>query len=230
MNLKLLSSDLSHWNSDVFGNIHKNIKSLNNKIEGIHRAGNLSTNVEKLKNLQAELGKWYEIRNDYYHQISRDKFFKEYDQNTEYFHASVSNRKRINAIHSLREPSGLWISDRDQINALLVNHFSQIGNSQDNNLGGDLSDIIKPCISEAENLSLMEIPSKEEIWKTISNMNQWGAPGPDGFQPGFFKANWEILGPDIIFTVQDFFKTGILDPEFNHSYITLIPKIATPKK
>ncbi|XP_026386440.1 uncharacterized protein LOC113281798 [Papaver somniferum] len=184
--LQLLSSDLSQWNSDVYGNIHKNIKSLNNRIDSLHKSGNYSANLEKIKKLQTELGDWYKIKNDYYHQLSRDKFFKEYDQNTEYFHATASNRKRINAIHTLREPSGLWISERDQINSLLINHFSQIGISQIPNYVEDLSNIIDPCISEEENLALTLTPSKQEIWNTISNMNQWGAPGPDGFQPGFF--------------------------------------------
>lgn len=169
------------------------------------------------------------MKNDCYHQLSRDKFFKEYDQNTEYFHATASNRKSINAINSLREPSGLWLSDRDQINSLLVNHFQQIGSSQNSNFDFDLSTIINPCISFEENNSLTLIPSKEEIWLTLSNMNQWGASGPDGFQPGFFKANWNILGKDIICSVQEFFRSGILYKDFNHSFITLIPKISTPQ-
>lgn len=42
-------------------------------------------------------------------------------------------------------------------------------------------------------------------------MNPWGAPGPDGFQPGFLKANWDILGQDIINYTQDFFRTGYLE-------------------
>lgn len=139
---------------------------------------------KKIRNLQAELGKWYKIKNDYYHQISREFFFKEYDQNTEYFYAATTNRKRINAINSLRKPSGLWISDRDQINTLLINQFTQftqIGSSYNNNLVEDLSSFIESCVSGEENSSLIIIPSKEEIWKTISNMNQWGAPGTDGF-------------------------------------------------
>lgn len=70
---------------------------------------------------------------------------------------------------------------------------------------------IEPCISKVENSSLIVIPSKEKIWITISKMNQWGDPGPDGFHPGFFKSNWDIMGP-----------------ELNHSFITPIPKIANP--
>lgn len=182
-----------------------------------------------MKNLQSELGRWYEIKNNFYHQLSRDNFFKEYDQNTEYFHATASNRKRINSINSLREPSGLWISDRDQINSLLVNHFSQIGTSQISNNNFDFSSIIEPCISEAENHTLLQIPTRDEIWLTLSKMNQWGAPGPDGFQPGFFKASWEIFGPDIINTIQDFFKSGTLNTDLNYSFITLIPEISTPQ-
>lgn len=108
------------------------------RTENIHNSENISNKITILKDLQAELGKWYEIKNDYYHQLSRDKFFKEYDQNTEYFHASASSRKKINAIHTLREPSGLWISNREQLNSLLIDHFTQIGTSNMSNHNVDL--------------------------------------------------------------------------------------------
>lgn len=74
--LKSLSSDLTRWNYDVFGNIHKNIKTLSRKIDNIHNSGNIASKIDILKTLQVELGKWYKIKNDYYHQLSRIIFLR----------------------------------------------------------------------------------------------------------------------------------------------------------
>lgn len=212
--LKALSLDLAQWNSDIFGNIHKNIKNLNIKIDNIHRSGNISSEIDILKNLQVDLGKWYEIKIRSKYGIFSYLGFKQEENQCNSF---------------AREPSGLWISDRDQINSLLINHFSQIGTSQMKNYNMDLADIIHPCVTDSKDIDLTRIPSKEVIWLILSNMNPWGALGPDGFQLGFFKANWNILGPDIISSTQDFFRFGIMEKDFNHSYITLIPKITTPQ-
>src|SRR3954470_13802368 len=34
----------------------------------------------------------------------------------------------------------------------------------------------------------------EETKKALMEMGSWKAPGPDGYQPGFFKATWAITG------------------------------------
>lgn len=91
--------------------------------------------------------------------------------------------------------------------------------------------LITPCISEEENIKLIEIPNSQEIKKNVFQIKSWSAPGPDGFQAGFYQQNWEILGNDVIKMLQEFFRHGKLLKELNHTYQTLIPKnicIQTP--
>ena len=54
------------------------------------------------------------------------------------------------------------------------------------------------------------------------------APGPDGFSSGFFHANWELVGPDIIDAVKSFFQTGKILKAWNTTAISLIPKVQVP--
>ncbi|XP_019230666.1 PREDICTED: uncharacterized protein LOC109211574 [Nicotiana attenuata] len=52
--------------------------------------------------------------------------------------------------------------------------------------------------------------------------------GIDGFPAEFFKANWNIIGEDIITAVMQFFENGQLLKEINCTIITLVPKVPTP--
>lgn len=47
------------------------------------------------------------------------------------------------------------------------------------------------------------------------------APSLDGYNSGFFKAVWDIVGNDIVEVVQNFFDTGILLKAWNVTAITL---------
>lgn len=55
-----------------------------------------------------------------------------------------------------------------------------------------------------------------------------GAPGPDGFPLGFIKQQWNLLGDDVVALVQGFFTSKKLPEGINHTYLSLIPKVAKP--
>ena len=60
------------------------------------------------------------------------------------------------------------------------------------------------------------------------NMRSFKAPGPDGFQPFFFKHYWHLIGDDIWRLVQNAFSFGSFDPRLAETLITLIPKGESP--
>ena len=52
------------------------------------------------------------------------------------------------------------------------------------------------------------------------------APGPDGYTSAFFKKSWSIVGEDFCSAVKDFFASGEILKQINHSTIALVPKSA----
>lgn len=52
--------------------------------------------------------------------------------------------------------------------------------------------------------------------------------GIDGYNSGFYKATWEILGDDVVRAVSQFFATGKMLKSWNNTTITLIPKVQNP--
>src|SRR5438270_691830 len=70
--------------------------------------------------------------------------------------------------------------------------------------------------------------SEEEITKAVFDCHPEKAPGPDRFSVSFFHKNWDLIGKEIIGSIQHFFKSGKLLSSVNHTSLSLIPKIPKP--
>lgn len=56
-------------------------------------------------------------------------------------------------------------------------------------------------------------------------MNVNKAPDLDGLNAEFYKHHWEYIKEAVINYVMLFFTTSYLDPEINHTHISLVPKV-----
>lgn len=70
--------------------------------------------------------------------------------------------------------------------------------------------------------------SPEEIRAAVQSIPDNKASGLDGYNSGFFKATWHIVGADVVKAIQEFFLTGKLLKAWNVAAVTLIPKVACP--
>ncbi|XP_026383524.1 uncharacterized protein LOC113279022 [Papaver somniferum] len=62
----------------------------------------------------------------------------------------------------------------------------------------EIINIIPTTITIANNNNLNRIPEYHEVKSILFSMAKDKAPGPDGFPPSFFQANWDIVGEDLI--------------------------------
>jgi len=82
-----------------------------------------------------------------------------------------------------------------------------------------------PCIDATSHNSLLAPVTNDDIKTALFSIDDNKAPGPDGYSC-FFKKTWDIVGGDFCLVVRDFFATGDLLKQINHSIIALIPKSA----
>lgn len=61
------------------------------------------------------------------------------------------------------------------------------------------------------------------------SMGRSKSPGPDGFTAEFFVAHWNRVGASVVSGIQQFFNSGFLLKEWNHSLLIMIPKVANPQ-
>jgi hypothetical protein len=90
----------------------------------------------------------------------------------------------------------------------------------------DLARLVK----RVENLQELTVPFlKEEIDLVIKQMPPDRAPGPDGFNGLFLKKCWPIIQEEFVKLAQEFQKGNLDLQNINGSYITLVPKVASPE-
>lgn len=70
--------------------------------------------------------------------------------------------------------------------------------------------------------------TKEEVHKALISMKSYKAPGPDGFQPIFYKIFWNDVGDDIWRFMRDSFMYGEFSAPMADTLVALIPKVDHP--
>ncbi|CAL1387549.1 unnamed protein product [Linum trigynum] len=73
------------------------------------------------------------------------------------------------------------------------------------------------------NLTANVLP--DEVQRTVFSVGSKQDPGSDGFTGKFFKAFWDSVGGSVVEVVCSFFRTSRILRSFNHTWLTLIPKV-----
>lgn len=60
--------------------------------------------------------------------------------------------------------------------------------------------------------------------KAFSAMGSWKAPGPDGYQPGFFKRTWETTGQSVHRFVQELLRGEEVTNDDIEVLLVMVPK------
>lgn len=59
-------------------------------------------------------------------QKAKIRWLEEGDRNTKFFHASVAVKTSIIFIHRIKNADGIWVSEPDQVQHLVVKHFQNL--------------------------------------------------------------------------------------------------------
>ncbi|KAL3825541.1 hypothetical protein ACJIZ3_021570 [Penstemon smallii] len=94
----------------------------------------------------------------------------------------------------------------------------------------DLENLFPNVVNEEENNILCKIPSPKEIKQVMFSFASEKSPGPDGLPALFYKYFWSTTGITLVHAVRHFFKSGFMLKAINHTFVTLIPKIANASR
>lgn len=169
----------------------------------------------------------------YLKQRSRVQWSAEGDSGTAYYHMVIKSRQAQNQIVFLLDRDGAVIDRIEDIKNHAVDYFTTLlgGTSSASAPSPSLIASFLPvrCSAEAVNLLAAEF-SELEIQAAFLNLPKSKAPGPDGYPAEFFKANWSVVGKDMIAAVKEFLSTGLLLQQWNSTIISLIPKKANANR
>ncbi|XP_024015914.1 uncharacterized protein LOC112089169 [Eutrema salsugineum] len=219
--------EISKWNREHHANNKKTMDEMRGKLEEAMSKPTINDLV--IHSLNQKLREAYKAEEKFWRQRSRQTWLSLGDKNTGYFHAITKGRKTINKFALIENTEGHIVYEEDQIAAVITSYYTDLFTTQQTEREEIVEKCLSPRISEEDNIRLIAAPTQLEVRNAAFSINPDKAPGPDGFSASFFQSNWNIVGPAITEEIQNFFLTGTLPRNVNHTHVRLIPKIKSPK-
>jgi hypothetical protein len=161
-------------------------------------------------------------------QRAKMDWLKHGDRNSKFFHACTSQRRKVNKIDQIQdECGGLW-KNQEGVGRAFENYFAKLFTAGGAVNYHDSLDGLDGRITDAMNEALVRPFIAEEVRTALFQMDPLKAPGPDGFNAGFFQKHWEIVGLEVCKAVLYSLNNATLDSVLNSTFITLIPKMSSP--
>ena len=128
----------------------------------------------------------------------------------------------------IKDDCGSWVDDRETIAQTFITAYEARFKSSYQGARPLPYLGLAKLVTDDDNRSLIRMPTLDEIKQALFSIDANKTPGPDGFSAGFFQTYWNIVGTDFSHGILEFFQTGRMLREINHTFITLIPKTDNP--
>ncbi|GAU42583.1 hypothetical protein TSUD_302990 [Trifolium subterraneum] len=196
--LRAIQDTSIRFNKEVFGNIYKNKRLLEARIKGVH--------------IQLDSCQSSDL-------VNFEKFLQqEYNK--------VLVQEEMIWYQKSREK---WVKyDEEVLKNSALSYFKSIFQQGDSINPFSLQFDYFPQITTDLFNCLSSLPSMDEVKSALFSMDSFKAPGPDGFQPIFFKKFWHIVAPDVFKLISTAFISGTIAPKLAETLIVPIPKINDP--
>lgn len=159
----------------------------------------------------------------YWKQRAKLFWLKEDDENTRFFHASASARKKVNHITHLVNDSGVRVEDNEGMGNVISEYFQNIFTRANSRCEGG-GEVSPRLVTAAQNANLCEDFTLEEFTRAISQMHPDKASGPDGLNPAFFQNFWKIMGKEVFSCCKKWLQGDPFPADLNNTNVVLIPK------
>ncbi|GKV02931.1 hypothetical protein SLEP1_g15305 [Rubroshorea leprosula] len=228
--LKMTKEFLRVWSKSSLLEVDRKIEESRgeiNRIDGLGETSSLTNEDIILRSTHhTELLKNMQLKDEMAKRKARKAWLKTRDANSSYFHKCIKGRWHRNEINviSIEGKELKQVEDIKQgIMEFFENLFTDEGWPRPILEGWNFKNI------SAVDRSMLTEPFIEEVKAAVWNCDSTKAPGPDGFNSGFLKAEWEVIKADIMEYLMDFHINGRLVRDSNASFIVLIPKRENPQ-
>ena len=185
-------------------------------------------NVQQVSSAQQDLDLALQREEKFWSQKAHCQWLKEGDKNTAFFHHIVKQRRSRSSIQAIKDNSGVWVQEAQQIQDVGIEYFKGLFTSEGYLMDDSLLDCFPTLLSEEDCLPITKVPDMEEIYAALQSMPVGAAAGPDGFSLSFYLTAWDVVKDDLFALVKFFYVGGKLHRSISASMICLIPKVESP--
>ncbi|XP_062096307.1 uncharacterized protein LOC133802077 [Humulus lupulus] len=233
--LKRLRIDLKNLNREGKGDVFMQDATKNRLMMDIQDQLQLDPGNIQLIEEEIDRRKEYQLAHknlvQFLKQKVKEDWLKQGDENTKFFHNSIRNRHIQNAIYSIWDMEGNWHDRQEEVHNTFYAYYEGLLGSEMKNRRNVLDSVVQsgPMISDQQAIFLLKKYTVEEVKSALYSIPDEKAPGPDGYNSGFFKQTWNITGDELTHAVLSFLHSGKILKEINTTNISLIPKSSCPK-
>lgn len=164
----------------------------------------------------------------FFKQRAKVRWLREGDNNTAFFHNTVREKNCAHRIEAISDMHGNFFVG-EEVPSQFVKFYEELLGTDSQNPRPLLDySIFDNRLSVEEALDMVRPITRDEIKRAVFSIDEDRAPGPDGYSSKFFKASWEVIGEEVTAAISEFFMSGKLLQELNHTLISLIPKKEAP--
>ncbi|KAE8729083.1 Ubiquitin-activating enzyme E1 1 [Hibiscus syriacus] len=226
--IKTWSGNRNQFPSKQISAIEDKIHHLENSFQKNQVSGVIDSSSE-LKLLRDELWRLYRIEEQIWFQNSREKWVKDGDRNSKFFHTCASIRRRRNALNAICV-DGVIIRDLVRLKSAVKEHFFKAFNSRTTLEVEDIK-LNFSRISMEQSLMLEKEFTEGKILETLNSCDSNKVPGPGGlndFRPislvgGMYKILSKCLSRRLRCCMDDVkgLKGCVLKVDFKKAYDTV---------
>ncbi|KAF5471784.1 hypothetical protein F2P56_008554 [Juglans regia] len=227
--LKLCQKDILIWRQTLKPQEEMVITKGKQSIGYLQNTGT-DEHLATMKHIQEEVVSSITANDIKWKQREKQHWLKHGDRNTQYFHMQANQRRKINAVKSIKDSQGRCVTKQSEIGEVFIGFFSSLFTTSH-------PSSVEQCLHAMDTKLDMDMKAwllnpftREEINAAVFHMNPLGSPGPDGFPAQFYQKHWEVVGEQVCSYALNFLNHGGSLNDVNDTYISLIPKVQSPKK
>ncbi|KAM0061513.1 putative RNA-directed DNA polymerase [Helianthus debilis subsp. tardiflorus] len=228
--LKFIRDRIKEWRDDLKDKEEGEIATARVELEGLERILEERDLIEEedwaMSEAKRIIREFEDNKTKDLKQRSRDRWIRDGDENSKYFHSVVNSRKARNGIFGMII-NGAWCDKPNRIKKYVFEFFRDKFKEKA---------IVRPSFSldserrlpDSLGALLIEEFGSGEIRRAVFECGSDRAPGPDGFNFRFFKHFWSIFESDFQSILDEFYSSGRINRGCAGSFIALIPKKKDP--
>jgi len=227
--LKLLKAPLKLLNERIFGHIASRaerarlvLKQAQVQLQSHYDDHDLRMRVLEMRKNALALSK---AEMDYFYQLAKCNYVTKSDRCTKFFHSIVKRKKSRGYVAAISKVDGTATMSTEEVALEFIRYFEGLlgTHSRVEHVDREVLQCGEVISSQQAAILLKEVTS-EEIKEALFSIGNDKAPGPDGYSALFFKRAWDIIGVQMCDAVKEFFFSGSLLKQMNHTLIALVPK------
>jgi hypothetical protein len=161
----------------------------------------------------------------FFGQKLKTTFYKEGDKGTRFFHSLMSKKHRRNHIPAIQRPDGVLTNSLDEVGVVFVRYYQELLRTSRHTIPIEAMVAHNgPCLHDSTHDLFLALVSNDVVKKALFSIGNEKAYGHDDHSSLFFKRSWNVVRNDFCAAVKDFFISGELLKQVNHSIIALVPK------